>query len=165
MNFVRNISFSLVFFFTGLAFAQEDYPEWTELPAKTPIQAKLRLPEGMDYRIDKQDYKCFSTKEYQSLLIYANEYQALYDWRVDSEVLIETFKMMGQVYDTRIENFQEQVAYLKNDRTQMIQQMAIDKKYIMTLQNQPERASLGWKIVAGIEMVGLVALAITAAVK
>jgi hypothetical protein len=47
----------------------------------------------------------------------------------------------------------------------MIQQMAIDKKYIMTLQNQPERASLGWKIVAGIEMVGLVALAITAAVK
>jgi len=165
MNFVRNISFSIVFFFAGLAFAQEDYPEWTELPAKTPIQAKLRLPEGMDYRIDKQDYKCFSVKEYQSLLLYANEYQALYDWRVDSEVLIETFKMMGQVYDTRIENFQEQVTYLKNDRTQMIQQMAIDKKYIMTLQNQPERASLGWKIVAGIEMVGLVALAITAAVK
>jgi hypothetical protein len=165
MPYVKSLIFSLVFLFSGLAKAQDVIPEWTDLPLETPIQAKMRLPEGMDYRVDKQDYKCYSVKEYQSILLLANEYQALYDWRVDHEVTLRTFKLMGETYDTRIENFKEQIAYLKGERSNFVQQLAADQQYILRLKTQETRASLGWKIVAGIEMVGLVALSITAAVK
>lgn len=165
MLFVKSLVFSIAFFISGIATAQELVPEWTELPAETPIKAKMRLPEGMDYQIGKQDYKCFSTKEYKEILLFANEYQALYDWRVDHEVILNTFKMMGEIYDTRIGNFVEQVSYLKTERNSLVSQIASDHKYILRLKEQEGRASLGWKIVAGIEMVGLVALSITAAVK
>jgi hypothetical protein len=167
MRFVRNLSFSLIagcallFATPAKSEGTEDLPEWTELPAEMPIKAKLLLPAGMDYRIDKQDYKCFSVPEYKSLLLYANEYQALYDWRVDNEVILKTFKMMGQIYDDRVENFKDQVGYLKTERSSLVQQINADKQYIFRLQTQNDRATIGWKI----EMVGLVALAITAAVK
>jgi uncharacterized protein YeeX (DUF496 family) len=145
--------------------AQDMVPEWTELPTETPIKAKIRLPDGMTYQIGKQDYKCFSTPEYKDLLLLTNEYQALYDWRVDHEIILNTFKMMGEIYDTRVDNFTEQVSFLKTERNSLVAQIKSDHKYILRLKEQEGRASIGWKIVAGIEMAGLVALSITAAVK
>lgn len=166
MSFVKSLIFSFVFFIPSIVLAQEVVmPEWTDLPPETAIKSKMRLPEGMDYRIDKQDYKCYSVKEYRNLLIFATEYQALYDWRVDNEVILGTFKMMGQIYDTRINNFKEQINYLKAERSGLVKQISSDQQYILRLKEQEGRSSLGWKIVAGIEMVGLVALSITAAVK
>lgn len=165
MLFVKSLVFSIVLFVSGIATAQELLPEWTDLPVETPIKAKMRLPEGINYQIGKQDYKCFATPEYKELLLITNEYQALYDWRVDHEIILNTFKMMGEIYDTRIENFTEQVSYLKNERNSLVAQITSDHKYILRLKEQEGRSSLGWKIVAGIEMVGLVALSITAAVK
>ena len=167
MLYVKSLIFSIVFLVSGLAFSQEKPPilEWTELPAEVPIKAKMRLPEGIDYKIDGQAHKCFAVKEYQSLLSYATEYQALYDWRIDHEVMLNTFKLMGQVYDDRITNFKEQIGYLKSERGILVKQITEDQKNILELKSQSNRESLGWKIIAGIEMAGLVALATVASLK
>ena len=165
MHCVKSLIFSIVFMFSGLAQGQEVISEWADLPPETPIKPKMRLPDGMDYRVDKQDYKCYAVNEYKTLVLLSNEYQALYDWRVDHEVMLRTFKLMGDTYDTRIANFKEQVASLKGERSMFVKQLSADQQYILQLKTQETRASLGWKIVAGIEMVGLVALSITAAVK
>lgn len=167
MNFVRNLICSLcVFVFSSVAVAQElPLEEWTDFPDQIPIGPKLKLPEGSVQTINKTEYTCFNIQEYKDLLLYANDYQALYDWRVRTDAIVISWQNLDKVYLERLANRKDQVDTLKVDRTYILKQLEDQRKYILDLQGRKDATVLGWKIVSAIELVGIVALSITAAVK
>jgi len=159
MTFVRNLICSLCLLtFSSSAIAQE-------LPTPVPIGPKLKLPEGTIQNINKAEYTCFDFNEYKDLLILANSYQALYDWRVKTDAIIISWQNLDKIYLERLANRKEQVDMLKVDRTYILKQLEDQRKYVLDLQNRKEATVIGWKVVSAIELAAIVALSITMAVK
>lgn len=158
MTFVRNLICSLCLLtFSTSVMAQELPPN--------PIGPKLKLPEGTIQNINKTEYTCYNFEEYKDLLILANSYQALYDWRLKTEAIVTSWQNLDKVYIERLANRKEQVDTLKIDRTYVLKQLEDQRKYILDLQARKDAAAVGWKVVSAIELAAIVALSITMAVK
>lgn len=167
MNFVRNLIFSLgVTLVCSSAYAQElPLEEWSDYPSQIPIGPMQNLPEGTVQTINKVEYTCYNVQEYKDILLLANDYQSLYDWRVKTDALVLSWQNLDKVYLERLANRKEQIDTFKVDRIYILKQLDDNRKYILDLQSRKETTVLGWKIVSAIELVGIVALSITAAVK
>lgn len=170
MTFVKSLIFSLCMFTTATAattaVAQElPLAEWTDFPEQQPIGPKRALPAGTVTSINKIEHTCFNTQEYKELLLYANDYQALYDWRVKTDAIVISWQNLDQIYLERLTNRKEQVDTLKVDRSYILKQLEDQRKYILNLQGRKDAAVVGWKVVAAVELLSIVALSITMAVK
>jgi len=167
MNFVRNLIFSAsILLISSLAYGQElPLEEWSDYPSQIPIGPMQKLPEGTIQTINKTEYTCYNIQEYKDILLLANDYQSLYDWRVKTDSLVLSWHNLDKIYLERLANRKEQIDVLKLDRVYALKQLEDQRKYVLELQNRREYTVLGWKVVSAIELVGIVALSITAAVK
>lgn len=139
--------------------------EWTDFPPEDSPKPKLRLPPGEITTLNKVSYTCFNLNEYKELLTLANEYQALYDWKLKTQVIAHTWQDLDQIYNERITNVKDQLKLLRADRSNLIQRITDQEKYILKLQQQKDANLLGWKIVAGLELVGILTLSVAAMIQ
>lgn len=160
----------LIFTLSTPSVAQEepgetDLKEWSDFPSEDLPKPMLRLPAGEITTIGKVSYTCFNVKEYKDLLLLANDYQALYDWKLKTQAIARTWQDLDKVYNERINNVKDQIQLLRMDREGLLKKITEQDKYILNLQRQKDINVLGWKVVAGLELLGILALSITSAVQ
>lgn len=168
MRFVTNLICSaLLLLASTSAMAQEEGPieEWTDFPADDMPKPKMRLPDGEITTLGKTPYTCFNVDDYKEVLLLANEYQALYDWKLKTQIIAHTWKDLDQVYNARIESVKDQLQLLRTDRANLVQRITEQDKYILNLERRRDVNVLGWKVVAGLELVGILTLSIASAVQ
>jgi hypothetical protein len=69
------------------------------------------------------------------------------------------------VYNARIESVKDQLQLLRTDRANLVQRITEQDKYILNLERRRDVNVLGWKVVAGLELVGILTLSIASAVQ
>jgi hypothetical protein len=153
--------------FSTTVVAQEEGPieEWTDFPTDDMPKPKMRLPAGEITTLGKTPYTCFNVDDYKEVLLLANEYQALYDWKLKTQVIAHTWKDLDQIYNERITNVKDQLQLLRNDRAILVQKITERDKYILNLERRRDVNVLGWKVVAGLELIGILTLSIASAVQ
>lgn len=82
--------------------------EWTP--------TRRTLPTVPSRTIDGVVYKCLDTSQWNDALLLSNEYQGLFNWRLQTEAVLRAQAAIDQAYQLKIENYAAMVRVLEADR-------------------------------------------------
>lgn len=83
--------------------------------ADDTFPVRYNLPEVDTEHRDTGDYKCLSTEQWKRVLLIANDYKGLYDWRLKIQGTLDAHALLVVSYEATIKNLGEQIKEYKRD--------------------------------------------------
>jgi hypothetical protein len=78
--------------------------------------ARRTLPTVASRQLDGVTVKCLDAQQWQDVLVLANEYQGLFNWRLQTEAVLRAQAAIDQAYQLKIDNYAAMVRVLEADR-------------------------------------------------
>lgn len=79
-------------------------------------EPRYQLPEVPTVQLSGAEHKCLNVDEWKVVLLIANEYQKLYDWRLVTQVTLSLHQDTLNTYELMLGNYAAQVEMLHADR-------------------------------------------------
>lgn len=123
------------------------------LGISTPIlaedtQIRRTLPTVETQEINKVQYKCLNTDQWKDILLLANDYQGLFNWRLQIEGVLRAQEAMVGAYELKISNYEAMLKIREADRNFLTDEIKrIDEKNKrQTFEDRLEKYGL-WAVV------------------
>ena len=149
--------------------AQEPVPS----SASSLIQPLLDYPSGPRYSLpdipstqsDGEPVKCLNTSQWKTVILITNEFHGLYDWRLEVHSVLRAQQDIVTAYELKMSSYEESLKIHASDRTYLTTRLDKEKAWALKLERSKGLEILAWKIVAGLELVAIVAMSVTVVVK
>ena len=87
------------------------------------ILVRRTLPVVQTREIDKVQYKCLDTPQWQDVLVLANDYQGLFNWRLKMEGVLAAQTTLIAAYELKINNYEAILKIKDADRNFLTKQI------------------------------------------
>jgi len=87
------------------------------------ILVRRTLPVVQTREIDKIQYKCLDTQQWQDVLVLANDYQGLFNWRLKMEGVLAAQTTLIAAYELKINNYEAILKIKDADRNFLTKQI------------------------------------------
>lgn len=123
-------------------------------------QPRYTLPTVPTTQIDGVDCKCLNTDQWRQVLLMANAYKGLYDWRLKIEGTLEAHAKVITAYELQIKNYKNiltlkdnHIDYLKDNVKQL------EKRHRNTrLEDRIQKYVLWAVVLAETVIIGIISL-------
>jgi len=87
------------------------------------VSQRRTLPVVQTREIDKIQYKCLDTQQWQDVLVLANDYQGLFNWRLKMEGVLAAQTTLIAAYELKINNYEAILKIKDADRNFLTKQI------------------------------------------
>jgi hypothetical protein len=103
---------------------------WISTPVLAEdIQIRRALPVVETQEINKVQYKCLNTDQWKDVLLLANDYQGLFNWRLQMEGVLKAQETLVEAYELKIGNYEAMLKIREADRKFLTDELKrIDEK-------------------------------------